>query len=81
MLWWPGGCREGDCVNEGACVCVFVQGNTALHRASYYGHPGCVALLLRAKANIDLTNDAGLLFTPFFFFFALFYREIGRANV
>ena len=49
-------------------MCVFVQGRTALHNASEGGHPGCVALLLRAQANIDLTDIDGSSFIPSFLF-------------
>ncbi|XP_061487740.1 arf-GAP with SH3 domain, ANK repeat and PH domain-containing protein 2-like isoform X2 [Rhineura floridana] len=45
--------------NSGNLVRQTSKGNTPLHYCSLYNKPECIKLLLRARANIAITNEAG----------------------
>ncbi|NXO51772.1 ASAP1 protein, partial [Aramus guarauna] len=45
--------------NSGSLEKRTVEGNTALHYCCSHNKPECVKLLLKAKANIAITNEAG----------------------
>ncbi|XP_063153362.1 arf-GAP with SH3 domain, ANK repeat and PH domain-containing protein 2-like isoform X2 [Candoia aspera] len=45
--------------NSGSLVKQTAKGNTPLHYCSLHNKPECIKLLLRAKANIAITNEAG----------------------
>nr|XP_010306461.1 PREDICTED: arf-GAP with SH3 domain, ANK repeat and PH domain-containing protein 1-like [Balearica regulorum gibbericeps] len=45
--------------NSGSLEKQTVEGNTALHYCCSHNKPECVKLLLKAKANISITNEAG----------------------
>ncbi|KAM6053022.1 arf-GAP with SH3 domain, ANK repeat and PH domain-containing protein 1-like isoform 2-T2 [Theristicus caerulescens] len=44
--------------NSGSLAKQTVEGNTPLHYCCYHNKPECVKLLLKAKANIAITNEA-----------------------
>ncbi|XP_029468224.1 arf-GAP with SH3 domain, ANK repeat and PH domain-containing protein 1-like isoform X2 [Rhinatrema bivittatum] len=45
--------------NSGTLVKQTVKGNTGLHYCSFYNKTECMKLLLRAKVNLKIKNDAG----------------------
>ncbi|XP_048353579.1 arf-GAP with SH3 domain, ANK repeat and PH domain-containing protein 2-like [Sphaerodactylus townsendi] len=45
--------------NSGSLLKQTSKGNTPLHYCSLHNKPECIKLLLRAKANIAITNEAG----------------------
>uniref|UniRef100_A0A670XTN9 ArfGAP with SH3 domain, ankyrin repeat and PH domain 2 n=1 Tax=Pseudonaja textilis TaxID=8673 RepID=A0A670XTN9_PSETE len=45
--------------NSGSLLKQTSKGNTPLHYCSLHNKPECIKLLLRAKANITITNEAG----------------------
>ncbi|XP_028590604.2 arf-GAP with SH3 domain, ANK repeat and PH domain-containing protein 1-like isoform X3 [Podarcis muralis] len=45
--------------NSGSLVKQTSKGNTPLHYCSLHNKPECIKLLLRARANITITNEAG----------------------
>ncbi|XP_072853169.2 arf-GAP with SH3 domain, ANK repeat and PH domain-containing protein 1 isoform X2 [Pogona vitticeps] len=45
--------------NSGSLVKQTSKGNTPLHYCSLHNKPECIKLLLRARANIAITNEAG----------------------
>ncbi|XP_063000670.1 arf-GAP with SH3 domain, ANK repeat and PH domain-containing protein 2-like [Elgaria multicarinata webbii] len=45
--------------NSGSLMKQTSKGNTPLHYCSLHNKPECIKLLLRAKANISITNEAG----------------------
>ncbi|XP_040978582.1 LOW QUALITY PROTEIN: arf-GAP with SH3 domain, ANK repeat and PH domain-containing protein 1-like [Aquila chrysaetos chrysaetos] len=45
--------------NSGSLAKRMAEGNTPLHYYCFHNKPECVKLLLKAKANITITNEAG----------------------